>query len=154
MPPAAKIPTKTQTSAGGVAYRAAGGATEVAIVLVGPRRRWQLPKGIVELGEAPEVAAMREVREEADVETEMVGPLDVVEYWYVATESGARVRFHKFVHFYLLRYARGDVRDHDREVLEARWVEIDEAREMLAFPSEQRVVERAKATLGGMGGEP
>ena len=151
MPPAAPLPTKTQTSAGGVAYRTtAAGTTEVAIVLVGSRRRWQLPKGIVEAGEAPEAAAMREVREEAGIETEMVGPLEVVEYWYVAAERGARVRYHKFVHFYLLRYARGDVRDHDREVDEARWVEIGEAHGMLTFPSEQRVVERARELLDGM----
>ena len=51
------IPTETQRSAGGVAYRTRDGVTEVALVLVGPKRRWQLPKGLVDDGESPAVAA-------------------------------------------------------------------------------------------------
>ena len=144
------FPVRDQRSAGGVVARQRpGGGWEVALVLVGARRRWQLPKGIVEEGEAPEVTALRETREEAGVEADLVAPLETVEYWYVGTErGGGRVRFHKRVHFYLMAYRAGDVRDHDREVLEARWVEISEAAAMLAFPSERKVVEQAGELLG------
>ena len=143
----AKVPTRDQVSAGGVAYRERAGLTEVAIVSVGERRRWQLPKGLVGAGEPPEVAAMREVREEAGVETELVGPIETIEYWYQARERGAPVRFHKLVHFYLLRYVAGDVADHDHEVHEARWAEIGEAHDALAFPNERRVVARAREMI-------
>ncbi len=141
----ARIPTRTQVSAGGVAYRGAAGHWEVAIVLVGPdaKPRWQLPKGLVDEGETPEVAAVREVREEAGVETEPVELIERVEYWYYGTESGGRIRYHKFVHFYLLRYLAGDVADHDHEVREARWVPLADAPALLAFASERRVMERA-----------
>ena len=142
----AKIPTRTQVSAGGVAFRRTGADIEVAIVSVGEKRRWQLPKGIVEEGEPPEAAAIRETREEAGVDTEIVAPIEVVEYWYVATDRGERVRFHKFVHFFLLGYLGGDVRHHDHEVHEARWVSLADAPTMLAFASEQRVARQA-ATL-------
>jgi 8-oxo-dGTP pyrophosphatase MutT (NUDIX family) len=138
------IRTETQVSAGGVAYRPSGAGIEVAVVCVGERRRWQLPKGLVEAGEAPEAAAVREVREEAGVDAEVVAPIERVEYWYVASRGGARVRYHKFVDFFLMRYLGGDVRDHDHEVHEARWVEASAARELLAFESERRVVERAR----------
>jgi hypothetical protein len=30
----------------------------------------------------------------------LVAPIEKIEYWYFSTERGARVRFHKFVHFY------------------------------------------------------
>ena len=142
-----QVVTKTQVSAGGVAFRRRGSRIEVALISVGDDARWQLPKGLVDQGESNEDAAMREVREEAGLETEMVAPLDKVEYWYYSTNRGERVRFHKFVHFYLLRYKSGDVRDHDHEVTEARWVEIDEAREVLAFKSEKRMIELARAML-------
>ena len=143
----AKLTTKTQVSAGGVAFRRGDGGIEVAIVSVGAQRRWQLPKGIVEADESPETAAVRETREEAGVATTVVAPIDVVEYWYVAAEGGERVRFHKFVHFFLLAYVGGDVGDHDHEVHEARWVSIDDAVTLLAFASERAVVERARQVI-------
>jgi 8-oxo-dGTP pyrophosphatase MutT (NUDIX family) len=140
--------TKMQVSAGGVAFRESGGRFEVALISVGPTRRWQLPKGLVDEGERPEEAALREVREEAGVEAELVDRLDTIEYWYVSTWRGERVRFHKFVHFYLMRYAGGSVADHDHEVNEARWFGIEEASAALAFANERKVIELARRALG------
>lgn len=144
-----KITTVTQVSAGGVVFRRREGQTEIALISVGDPPRWQLPKGLVDAGEAPEVAALREVREEAGVEAELIAPIDRIEYWYIATEHGQRIRYHKFVHFYLLAYRSGEVSDHDYEVHEARWVGLDEALQMLAFASEKQVVERARELIGG-----
>jgi 8-oxo-dGTP diphosphatase len=140
-----------QISAGGVAFRERRGQVQVALISVGDEGRWQLPKGIVDPGEATEAAAMREVREEAGIATELVERIDKIEYWYYSTERGERVRFHKFVYFYLLRYKSGHVRDHDHEVNEARWVEIDEAISLLAFASEKKVVGQAKGMIAGAG---
>ena len=102
-----KVITKDQISAGGVAFRRVNSKIEVAIVSVKPSLRWQLPKGIVDPGETPEVTAVREVREEAGVETELLELLQTVEYWYQRVQYGKRIRFHKFVHFYLLKYSTG-----------------------------------------------
>jgi NADH pyrophosphatase NudC (nudix superfamily) len=51
------------------------------------------------------------------------------------------------VHFFLLRYLSGDTNEHDHEVNEARWVQIDQAVEMLAFENEKRVVSQAKGMI-------
>ncbi len=143
----ATIPTKRQVSAGGVAFRRRGSAVHVALVSVGAKARWQLPKGIVEAEESPESAAVREVREEAGIDTELVAPLQTVEYWYVAKELEGTVRYHKFVHFFLLQYTSGDVADHDFEVNEARWVPLDEAKSLLAFENERSVLAEAADLL-------
>jgi 8-oxo-dGTP pyrophosphatase MutT (NUDIX family) len=143
----AKAPVLTQISAGGVAFRKQKDQIEVALISVGSDERWQLPKGLIDSGEATEAAALREVREEAGVETELIQLIDKVEYWYYSTQRGQRVRFHKFVYFFLLRYLSGDVHDHDKEVNEARWVEIDQAHDMLAFKSEKQIVQQAKALI-------
>jgi 8-oxo-dGTP pyrophosphatase MutT (NUDIX family) len=139
--------TYDQVSAGGVAYRMLDGRIEVALISVGQNERWQLPKGTIDKGELNEAAALREVREEAGIDAELIVLLDTVEYWYYATQHGKRVRYHKHVHFFLMRYLAGDVNDHDHEVNEARWVEIGEAITVLAFKSEQEVVQKAQAYL-------
>ena len=143
----AKFRTLEQVSAGGVAFRMNGAQPEVAIVAVKPTRRWQLPKGIIDPGESEEQAALREVREEAGIECETVEKIETVEYWYFGDKKGERVRYHKFVHFFLMRYTAGETEDHDHEIAEARWVPIDEAVEMLAFKSEREVVRKAAALI-------
>ncbi|MDQ3321225.1 MAG: NUDIX hydrolase [Acidobacteriota bacterium] len=138
-----KLRAVEQISAGGVAFRHNDGEAEIAIISAKPSLRWQLPKGIIDAGETPEIAAVREVREEAGIETELLSEIETIEYWYVGENLGERVRFHKLVHFFLLKYTGGDVANHDDEVAEARWVKLNKAVEMLAFKSEKSVVEKA-----------
>jgi 8-oxo-dGTP pyrophosphatase MutT (NUDIX family) len=151
-----KLPVREQVSAGGVVFRRDGERVDVVIVAVGNNNRWQLPKGLIDKDEKPEIAAVREAREEGGVDTEVVEHIETVEYWYAGLDSGERVRFHKRVHFYLLRYLSGDTSNHDWEVNEARWVPIDDARSQLAFDNERRVVERAKQLIidREAGGDP
>jgi len=146
-----KVTTMDQISAGGVAFRRSDSKPEIAIVSVKPKLRWQLPKGIVDPGESPQVAAVREVREEAGVETELIRLIETIEYWYRSAKHGKPVRYHKFVHFYLMEYRNGDVANHDHEVEEARWVSFEEALELLDFKSEREVVEKARAMIEAMG---
>ena len=145
--------TREQVSAGGVVYRRRGQRTEVALISVGEQGRWQLPKGLVGRGESPVEAALREVGEETGLACEVVAELERVEYWYFSKGASRRVRFHKFVHFYLMRYVSGDVSGHDDEVNEARWVSLEEAEGMLAFKGERRALGEAREMLAaGAGG--
>lgn len=146
--PAIKIPIRDQVSAGGVVYRGDNEQMEVVIISVGSEHRWQLPKGLVDKDEKPETTAVREAREEGGVTSEVVNHIETIEYWYAGLENGIRVRFHKRVHFYLLKYISGDTKDHDWEVNEARWVPIEDAASQLAFDNERRVMEQARVLLG------
>jgi 8-oxo-dGTP pyrophosphatase MutT (NUDIX family) len=145
-----QITTLEQVSAGGVAFRINEGKTEVAIVAMKPSRRWQLPKGIVDAGESEEQAALREVREEAGIECELLEKIETIEYWYFGEKKGERVRYHKFVHLFLLKYLAGETADHDNEIDEARFVSVDEAIEMLAFKSEQETVKKASELIAAL----
>ena len=107
--PKPKMPVVDQVSSGGVAFRRVDAGTEVALISVGKPARWQLPKGIVDPGETPQVTAVREVQEEAGISTELIQKIDTIEYWYVGNQGQQRVRFHKFVHFFLLAYTSGDI---------------------------------------------
>lgn len=134
------MPTREMVSAGGAAFREGEHGREAALILTAAEGRWQLPKGLVDPGETPKEAALREVKEEAGIECEIIAPVETIDYWFVSDHSGKRERIHKFVHFFAMRYVSGDVEDHDHEVAEARWVKIDEAVKMLAFESEKSIL--------------
>jgi 8-oxo-dGTP pyrophosphatase MutT (NUDIX family) len=147
-----RLPIRSQVSAGGVVFRREAGGVEVAIIRPRGTERWQLPKGLVDPGEPPEEAARREVREEAGVDSDVVAPIETIDYWYVGVDrDGERVRFHKTVHFFLLAFRSGDVTNHDHEVAEARWIAIDAAVERLAFRNERQVVEKGREVIAGGG---
>ncbi|PKV66626.1 NUDIX hydrolase [Pontibacter ramchanderi] len=145
--PRPAIPTLEQVSSGGVVFHRGASGIEVALISVGEPARWQLPKGIVDPGEAPETTALREVREETGVTARLIEKIDTIEYWYVGTRSGQRVRFHKFVHFFLLAYQSGDIGQHDWEVNEARWVDLQAAKALLSFKSERQALEKAERLI-------
>jgi 8-oxo-dGTP pyrophosphatase MutT (NUDIX family) len=139
----APVKTETQISSGGAALRRIGEKLHVALISTGSPPRWQLPKGLVDKGESPDEAALREVREEAGITARIEKLIDKVEYWYQSKRGSERIRYHKFVYFYLMWYESGDVSNHDNEVNEARWVAVNEAIPLLAFRSERAIVERA-----------
>ena len=128
-------------------FRRVADTIEVCLILTQDRTAWQLPKGIIETGEAPEDAAAREVAEETGLRGELVAPLERIEYWYVWTHGGDRDRIHKLVYFFLFRYTSGSTDDHDDEVDEARWVSLEDARKLLSFENERRVLEQAAKAI-------
>jgi 8-oxo-dGTP pyrophosphatase MutT (NUDIX family) len=131
-----RIPAERELSAGGVVVR------DGACVVIVPTRRaaggarvLALPKGHPEPGESIQQAALREVREEAGVEAEVVAPLGDVRYWY--QRDGVRVA--KVVRFFLLAYRSGDPADHDSEVEEARWMALEEAATALTHAGDREM---------------
>jgi 8-oxo-dGTP pyrophosphatase MutT (NUDIX family) len=113
-----------------------------------PPGTWALPKGVIDAGEAPERTAAREVTEETGAAGELVGKLGDIRYVY-SRRGGERV--FKVVSFYLLRYAGGELGaiapEQRREVAETRWLPLDEAPRLLAYPGERQIAEKARALL-------
>ena len=137
-----------QVSAGGVVARP-GGVLELCLIRPAGRTVWALPKGWVEPGETHEAAALREIREETGIEGVIDGDLDSIEYWFYSREE--EVRIHKVVHFFLVRYVRGDTSQHDHEVAEAAWFPVERALDRMTYPNERQIVRKATALLGAAG---
>ena len=131
------------TSAGGVVHRVADGRVEIVIVHRRSPKLWALPKGTPDSGETIEETALRETREETGLEVEIVGELSSIRYFFVRGST----RFHKTVHFFLMRAIGGRTDDHDAEFDEVRWAPIDEALAVLTHATERSVVERALAII-------
>lgn len=156
-------PMAREISAGGVVVRhTAEGWTiaaiepqrEVTASKVAKKRSQKvllaLPKGLVDPGEKPEQAAIREVREETGIVAEPVTKLGDIKYVYVRS-WGDQQRVFKIVSFYLLRYQSGRIDDISPEmrveVKRAVWIALDEAAKKLAYRGERDMARRAQQYL-------
>src|SRR5829696_2370119 len=80
-----RLATVDETSAGGLVVDEG----QVNAVIIGRLDRkgrllWSLPKGHIEAGETPEQTAVREVAEETGIIGEVVAPLGIIDFWFVA----------------------------------------------------------------------
>lgn len=130
-------------SAGGVVYRITDEGIDSAICGRTSDGVWGLPKGTPDAGETLEQTALREVTEETGLEVRIVEKIGVVEYWF----SRAGVRYHKFVHYYLMEATGGDTESHDVEYDKVEWHPVDDTLRKLSFANEVGMVRQAKAML-------
>ena len=135
--------TATATSAGGIVFDDRGNVCLISRRGAKGALQWTLPKGAAEPGETPEEAALREVREETGLEAELVEKVGTIDYWFVWKPEDTR--YHKFVHYFLMRATGGDTSRHDHEVEEARWFPSDEALKAASFANERALLEKAAA---------
>jgi 8-oxo-dGTP pyrophosphatase MutT (NUDIX family) len=138
--------TERAESFGGVVYRRSNSG-EMEVIVVGRKDPgiYGLPKGTPNPGESMEETALREVREETGVDVEIERKVDVIEDWVV--RAAIDTRFHKFVHFYLMRPTGGDISLHDHEHDFVEWLPIAEAKALLTYQNEVHILEKAQDML-------
>jgi 8-oxo-dGTP pyrophosphatase MutT (NUDIX family) len=123
-----------------------------------PRKRSRavltLPKGLVDAGEKPQAAAVREVLEETGIVAEPVTKLSDNKYVYVRIWGDGK-RVFKIVSFYLMRYVSGQIDnlapDMRIEVKRALWVPLTDAASQLAYSNERKVLRQAQDYLKTLG---
>lgn len=144
------VKTRTEVSAGGVIVDEAGRVVLTARRSFKGELTWGLPKGLVEKGEDPVEAALREAREETGLESEALSPLPTIDYWFVSPggSESPPARVHKYVHYFLMRKVGGDPSRHDQETEEVALLPPAEALARASFESERRVI-RAALELAG-----
>lgn len=124
-------------------HRTSDGRLQMLLVHRRTPRLWALPKGTPDSGETIEETALRETREETGMEVAIERQLRSIRYFFVRGTT----RFHKTVHFFLMRPVGGSLDDHDAEFDEVRWVDVEEALAILNHDTERSVVEEAVLAL-------
>jgi 8-oxo-dGTP pyrophosphatase MutT (NUDIX family) len=140
-------PVENAVSAGGVVYRRGDGGIEVVICGRDSDGVWGLPKGTPDAGESLEQTAVREVTEETGLVVRIVDKVGVVEYWFA--RDG--VRYHKWVHHYLLEATGGDTTEHDHEYDRVEWRPVERALKTLSFKNEVDIVHKARQMIEARG---
>ncbi|HEY7452538.1 MAG TPA: NUDIX hydrolase [Candidatus Limnocylindria bacterium] len=135
--------TARATSAGGVVHRSTPAGPEIVLAHRRSPALWALPKGTPSDGESIEQTALRETSEETGLAVEIERPIGPISYAFVRGTT----RYHKTVHFYLMRPIGGDLAKHDHEFDDVRWVPLPEALRLMNYPTERSVVEEVERVL-------
>jgi 8-oxo-dGTP pyrophosphatase MutT (NUDIX family) len=155
-----------EISAGGVVVRRVEDGWEIAVIepqketstalpvtskrKTRPKLLLALPKGLVDPGEKPEQAALREVFEETGIVAKPITKLGDIKYAYVRTWANNE-RVFKIVSFYLFEYESGTIDEIATamriEVKRAFWIPLDDSVRRLAYRGEKDMVRRAQAYL-------
>jgi 8-oxo-(d)GTP phosphatase len=135
-------------AAGAVVLRQRSRGTGEVLLVHRPKYDdWSFPKGKLDPGEDARTAAVREVLEESGVEIRLGPPL--ADQCYEVRNGSTRV---KLVHYWVGR-ARGepDVTAYEAndEVDEVRWVEVEDASELLTYPRDRATLAEA-AQVGAL----
>jgi 8-oxo-dGTP pyrophosphatase MutT (NUDIX family) len=132
---------RDERSAGGVVFRVEGGQP-LYLLIRDSYQNWGFPKGHLEDGEAPDVAAAREVTEETGVVGLSIGgEIDTIDWFFKFRGQ----LIHKVCHFYLMETAASDTRPQRAEGITAcRWTHFDEAETLISYANAREVLRRAR----------
>ena len=87
------------------------------------RGKWTIPGGLVELGESPEQAVVRETKEETGLEVDNPSLMDVVSN--VDLDEKSKVKYHYVIIDYLVHVKAGTAQAAS-DAVELRWVPFNE----------------------------
>lgn len=95
---------------------------------------WEFPGGKIELGETPEAAIVREIKEELDTEIEVVKLLDTVEYDYP--------QFHLSMDCFICKIKSGDLVLKEHEA--AKWLTKENLDSVDWLPADLSLIEKIR----------
>ena len=102
---------------------------------------WVFPKGLIgdiNVNEKMEDAALREVEEEGGIKARIINKNPVkVFYSYIWNE----IQVDKTVYYYLMEYVSGDPKNHDWEMMDAQFMNEEDAMKILSYPSDKEAFE-------------
>jgi len=127
--------------AGAIAFKFIDRAPQIMLVRAKKTpEHWIFPKGHIEQGETAEIAAARELEEEAGIRGELVGRVGSLEF---------RFRDRDFsVAYFLIAFASEVAREEKRE---RRWCGYDEALTLLSHPDAVELLRKALPMIASHG---
>ena len=98
---------------------------------------WDFPKGHMEVGESEEDTALREVKEETNIDITLI-----TEYRYESHYS-PKENVEKTVVFFLAKSKSSELIKQDAEIAKIGWFDYKEAKEILTYDNAKELFENA-----------
>jgi ADP-ribose pyrophosphatase YjhB (NUDIX family) len=119
--------------AGAIAFRIVAEAPQIMLVRAKKTpEHWIFPKGHIEAGETAEIAAARELEEEAGIRGELVGPVGSLGFRFREKDISVK--------YYLFAFVSEVPREEKRE---RQWCSYDEALSILSHPDAVELLRKA-----------
>jgi 8-oxo-dGTP pyrophosphatase MutT (NUDIX family) len=136
---------RRETSAGGIVVRCTDAGPRFLLILDG-HGHWGFPKGHIDEGEPPDVAARRDILEETALgDLVLRAPLGLID-WYFRHEGRL---VHKYCHYFLYESAAGTPAPQAEEgIAECRWFSGREALEVISYDNARSVLRQAMLQVG------
>lgn len=135
-----KLSCLYEKSCGAVILYKEKGAEEASILLVKNQkgRFWSFPKGHVELWENEKETAVREIKEETDLDVEILDNFrEISDYCPFG-------KIRKRVVFFLAAAKSNRVKIQESEIESYTWVKLSEAKKVCTYDNDLRVIDKAR----------
>ena len=130
-----------EKSCGAVVMRKHHGNTEILIVKHINSGHWSFPKGHTENGENEIETALREIKEETDLDV-LIDPT----FREIVTYSPKR-DIKKDVVYFLAKAVSREIIPQETEISDARWVDIFRAKDFLTYENDIILVNKVRSFL-------
>lgn len=131
-----------ERSCGAVVYRRSHGNTEILLIKHLRSGCWSFPKGHIEEGETETQTAVREIKEETNIDISIDDPS-----FRETVVFSPRRDTRKEVVYFIGRALSMDAVPQEDEISDIRWVEIGSAASKLTYDNDRLIVNKARAYL-------
>lgn len=131
-----------EKSCGAVVYRKHHGNTEILLIKHVRSGCWSFPKGHMEQGEDEIQTAVREIKEETNIDVS----IDDASFREVVVFNPRR-DITKEVVYFLARAVSFECERQEEEISDVRWVEICQTSAFLSYDNDRLLINKAKAFL-------
>jgi 8-oxo-dGTP pyrophosphatase MutT (NUDIX family) len=130
-----------ELSCGGIVFYKDNNKIKYILIKHKLGKHWGFPKGHIEEGETEEIAALREIKEETDIDS------IIIEGFKEKTKYNPIKKISKTVIFFLTKTNSLYFKPQKKEIDECRWASYEEALKLLTYKNQKELLKKAHLFL-------